>query len=146
LIPNYIRNNISGWSSYSDKVISQKIDENLMGNRVSKSSFSSNIGIDVKEQRVDGSCLSSRKEGKLRCTLMAHESGYQIRIPSNLNKHRLFSTTGYLHQIPCSFISGFTDAEGSFMIKLTKPSLNRGWRIELEYSIRLHVKEIAILS
>lgn len=77
---------------------------------------------------------------------MAHESGYQIRIPSNLNKHRLFSTTGYWHQIPCSFISGFTDAEGSFMIKLTKPSLNRGWRIELEYSIRLHVKDIAILS
>jgi len=85
-----------------------------MGNRVSKSSFSSNIGIDVKEQRVDGSCLSSRKEGKLRCTLMAHESGYQIRIPSNLNKHRLFST----HKIPCSFLSGFTDAEGSFRIKL----------------------------
>ena len=77
---------------------------------------------------------------------MARERGYQIIILSKSNKinHRLFSSTRY--KIPCSFISGFTDAEGSFMIKFTKPSLNRGWKIGLEFSIRLHVKDISVLS
>ena len=81
LVLSYNGNIISGWSNYSGKVTSQKMNESEMGDRVSKSSFNALKG--VKEQRVDGSCLSS--EGKLRYTLMAHESGYPVRIPSNLN-------------------------------------------------------------
>ena len=37
LVPSYIRKYISGWSNYSGKVTSQKIDENQMDNRGSKS-------------------------------------------------------------------------------------------------------------
>jgi len=55
LVPNYIRKNICGWSNDSSKVISQKMRENKMDNRGSKSSIWINLG--VKEQRVDGSCL-----------------------------------------------------------------------------------------
>jgi uncharacterized membrane protein YhdT len=52
LIPNYSRKTISGWSNDSCMVISQKMKETEMGNRGSKSEFTSNC---VKEQRVDGS-------------------------------------------------------------------------------------------
>jgi len=60
LVPSHCRKTMSGWSNYSCKVTSQKIDENKMGNRESKSVcfviFKSTI---VKEQRVDGSwCIN----------------------------------------------------------------------------------------
>jgi NADH:ubiquinone oxidoreductase subunit 5 (subunit L)/multisubunit Na+/H+ antiporter MnhA subunit len=51
-IPNYIRKAISGWTNHSCMVISQKINENLMGYRGSKL----NIKLFEKEQRADGSC------------------------------------------------------------------------------------------
>jgi len=61
------------------------MNESEMGNRVSKSNGLSF----VKEQRVDGSCGCGfsfiPKPQPLRCTLMAHESGYQVRVLSNLN-------------------------------------------------------------
>ena len=52
LIPSCSRKIISGWSNYPGKVISQKMNENEMGNRGSKSVLVSST---VKEQRVDGS-------------------------------------------------------------------------------------------
>jgi len=52
LIPNYIRKIISGQNNYLGTVTSQKMNENLMGYRGSKSANNS-----VKEQRVDGSYL-----------------------------------------------------------------------------------------
>jgi hypothetical protein len=52
--------------------------ENEMGNRGSKSDLKFKS---VKEQRVDGSYLSTHD--KLRCTLMGFERNYQISIPSN---------------------------------------------------------------
>lgn len=60
MIPSFIRKIISGWSNYSGRVISHKIDENKMGNRETKSiaftTFKSTI---VKEQRVYGSwCIN----------------------------------------------------------------------------------------
>lgn len=48
MIPSNIWKSISGWSNDSGKVISQKICENKMDNRGSKSDRS------VKEQRVYG--------------------------------------------------------------------------------------------
>jgi hypothetical protein len=64
LIPSYSRKAFSGWSNYPCMVISQKMSENEMGNRGSKSVLVSST---VKEQRVDGSCFGLSP--KLRCTL-----------------------------------------------------------------------------
>ena len=50
LISSYSRKAISGWSNDPGMVTSQKIDENQMGYRGSKS-----VTNTVKEQRVDGS-------------------------------------------------------------------------------------------
>ena len=54
-VPNCSWKTTSGWSNYSGTVISLKICENKMDNRVSKSTILNNII--VKEQRVDGSWL-----------------------------------------------------------------------------------------
>ena len=56
MIPNYPLKRVSGWINNSGKVISQKINENEMGNRGSKSLciFKNKS---VKEQRVDGSSI-----------------------------------------------------------------------------------------
>ena len=57
MIPNSVWKYISGWSNYSDMVISQGMMEIEMGYRGSKSNIS-NI-VFVKEQRVDGSCIGT---------------------------------------------------------------------------------------
>lgn len=97
MILNYIRKIISGWSNYSGKVTSQKIDENKMGYRGSKSGL---IIKPVKEQRVDGRrsmeiCNSkifkfSNNSMLLRCTLMGFERSYQVKIPSKQLNKKIF--------------------------------------------------------
>ncbi len=99
---------MSGWSNYSCKVKSQKIDENKMGNRESKSVcftiFKSTI---VKEQRVYGSWCINLINSK--CTLLgsavsktggwiiAHYGSvrnYQNKILfKQINKIRFYSTS-----------------------------------------------------
>jgi hypothetical protein len=63
LIPSYNRKAISGWNNYPCMVTSQKMSENEMGYRGSKSEFlNPQPNRDsVKEQRVDGSyCIKSK--------------------------------------------------------------------------------------
>ena len=57
LIPSYSRKAISGQNNYLGMVTSQKMNENEMGYRGSKSEFQipQPTEISVKEQRVDGS-------------------------------------------------------------------------------------------
>ena len=93
LIPSYIRKAVSGWSNYPCKVISQKMSENEMGYRGSKSEniYPQPYKVSVKEQRVDGSCFGIYPQ--LRCTLMDFERYYQVKILSKqLNFKRNFST------------------------------------------------------
>lgn len=55
LIPSCKRKITSGWSNYSEMVTSQKMNENKMDDRGSKSIITRNsLVIIVKEQRVDG--------------------------------------------------------------------------------------------
>jgi hypothetical protein len=105
-------------------VTSQKMIENEMGYRGSKSEIQSPQPneISVKEQRVDGSYLGmTRNISKLRCVLMGCESSYQVKIPSKqLNRRYNYSTlitAAQRHEINPWFLTGFTDAEGSFTIK-----------------------------
>ena len=115
LIPSYSRKGISGQNNYLGKVTSQKIDENQMGDRGSKSEIQSpqpNV-FSVKEQRVDGSYFGFIP--KLRCTLMAFERKYQIKVLSKQLKKRNFcSTQVHLSRLDPWFVTGFCDGEASF--------------------------------
>jgi hypothetical protein len=155
LVPSYIRKAISGQNNYLGRVISQKIDENQMGDRGSKSEILSPQPkrIFVKEQRVDGSYFGYYP--KLRCTLMGFERNYQVKIPSNQLNKKLFSTLktnaeankNYEAEITPWVLTGFVDAEGCFSIKIQQNAkLKTKWRVRPVFSITLHVKELALLE
>ncbi|OSX56117.1 hypothetical protein POSPLADRAFT_1160973 [Postia placenta MAD-698-R-SB12] len=150
MVPSYSRKAISGQNNYLGTVTSQKIDENQMGNRGSKSEFQSPQPneISVKEQRVDGSYFGFYP--KLRCTLMGFERSYQIKIPSNqLKLLKFFSTLNSKPETEINpwFITGFADAEGCFSIKIQQNAkLSLKWRVRPVFSITLHIKDIAILE
>ena len=117
LIPSDNWKIICGWSNYSDKVTSQKINENEVGYRGSKS----NLNRFVKEQRVDGSWLLCKKAvpyRSLRYTLMDFERNYQLRTQTNQLINRFFSTIPNNSPLNSWFITGFSDAEASFIISI----------------------------
>jgi len=120
LVPSNIWKDISGPINNWGKVTSQKICENKMSYRGSKSTVVKNTV--EKEQRVDGSYINNLV---LRSTLMGSVSSYPIRILSNqINKLRHYSTNSdsKLHDYILNphFITGFADAESSFMILILK--------------------------
>ena len=62
------------------------------------------------------------------------------------SKVRLYSTNLTSHLNPW-FITGFADAEGSFILKISKsPKYKAGWKVEPVFSIGLHVKDLRILE
>ena len=146
---------MSGWSNYSCTVISQKMNESEMGNRGSKSEVSFQLPqpnlneISVKEQRVDGSYFGS-KSPKLRCTLMDCENSFQFKIPSKqLNKkfYSSLSASNNIKNLNPWFITGFTDAEGCFTIKVQhNAKLKTKWRIRPVFSITLNSKDLNLLE
>jgi hypothetical protein len=128
-------------------VISQKMSENKMGYRGSKSEFHNPqpIEISVKEQRVDGSYFGSKKIPRLRCTLTGGESRYHIKIPSKQLNQRTFST--FKNVLNPWFITGFTDAEGCFSIGIRPDAkLKNKWRVLPVFIIKLHKKDFIILE
>ena len=88
-----------------------------MGNRGSKPVCLSRT---EKEQRLDGSCWikSLKKPIQLRYNLMGFERSYQIKIPSTQIINRTFSTLASQMKIDPWFVTGFSDAEGSFIITI----------------------------
>lgn len=151
-----------GWINYSCMVTSLKASEKNVGYRGSKSVFDLNIGevyksSTVKEQRVYGSSIRNPLNSlMLRCTLKGFERSYQVRIPSNHpNNLRLSSTsssilsnspkTGYT--LKPYFVTGFTDAEGSFIVRVRKnPKAKAGWSVETKFSMCIHKKDRAVLE
>jgi LAGLIDADG DNA endonuclease family protein len=141
-IPNLNRKIYSGWSNYSGKVKIKKIYENKMEYRGSKS-----VKKPVKEQRVDNSwhdliCL--------RYTLMNFERNYQVKIPSNqIKKLRFFSSDSNIKPFKLNsyFLTGFSDAESSFIILILKDKRNKtGWTVKTRFSIGLHKKDKSTLE
>ena len=121
-------------------VISLKASERNVGNRGFKSVACLNSPashnynhVTVKEQRVDGSCigLNTFKDDNvpmLRCTLMGFERSYQINNPSKqIFKYSTEVSTNLSKNSSLNpwFISGFTDAEGSFIISIVKDPYTR---------------------
>jgi hypothetical protein len=98
--------------------------ETEQGNRGSKSEIlqtQSPKRVSVKEQRVDGSWFLAQQVRNLRFTLMGGESYYQINYPSK--QFKIYFST--LHsdinvQLNPYWVTGFTDAEGTFTVVLDK--------------------------
>jgi LAGLIDADG endonuclease len=147
LVPSYIRKAISGWINYPCMVTSQKMMETEMGYRGSKSKFVTQPDF-VKEQRVDGSwSIAKNKQMLLRCTLMGFERNYQIKIPTNQLNNRSFSTLATQTKINPWVLTGFSDAESSFIISMYRDyNSNTGWRVTPNFSIHIHIKDIALLE
>jgi hypothetical protein len=155
LIPSHIWKYMSGWTNYSGMVTSQNIYESLIGNRGSKSvCIDSNIT--VKEQRVDGSWHGNRLSC-LRYTLMGFERNYPTKILTNqLVNTRSYSTSlineGRYDNNPNLiinpyFLTGFADAEGSFVLSITKSNhVRSGWVIKPRFQIHLHKKDLFVLE
>jgi LAGLIDADG endonuclease len=128
-----------------------------------------NPGI-VKEQRVDGSCTNLKSTGLvLRCrslllaelaaNLLSFEKNFLIKNLSNQVVKRNYTTRVVLSECLNKqsfanfqifnpwFITGFTDAEGSFVISVVKdPQSKTGWNLILRFKIDLHIKDLSILE
>lgn len=133
------------------KVTSHEINESAMGNRVAKSdsnyieyNFSQSLfSLFVKVQRVYGStciglsfilslgfiyilynnaCIECGIQ--VRYTLMVQETEYPVKILSNLLISNIMLTARHeVVKLDPKFITGLTDAEGSFSIKISKIGL-----------------------
>jgi len=146
MIPSYNRKVISGQNNYLGMVTSHMMSENEMGDRGSKSEFLNPQPkeIFVKEQRVDGSYFGLNP--KLRCTLTGFERNYPFKIPSKQFNNKSFSTI-IKSKINPWFLTGFTDAEGCFSIKIQKNTkLKTKWRVRPGFSITLHIKDLFLLE
>jgi hypothetical protein len=135
-------------------VTSLNASERNVGNSGSKSVIPLR-GIAVKEQRVYG-CICGMNLSHIRCTLTGFERNYLVKNHSNLIIQRR------LYSIECSlnddinklpqlnepwFVSGFTDAEGCFMVLIRKSPKNKsGWQLEANFTINLHTRDIELLK
>lgn len=105
----------------------------------------------VKEQRVYASWYDL---SYLRCTLLGLERNRSIKIPSNqimqtrlyTNSHNTNTNTPSMLILPW-FVTGFTYAEGCFMLIARKtPNSQIGWKIEANFSINLHKRDVKLLN
>nr|YP_007475350.1 hypothetical protein H911_mgp01 [Microbotryum lychnidis-dioicae]AGE14564.1 hypothetical protein [Microbotryum lychnidis-dioicae] len=135
MLPNCIWKHTSGWTNHSGMVTRYDMNESEMGNRVSKSVSA------VKEQRVDGS--SYDLWSWLRYTLMVREIGCLVNVPSKLIPSEGHLSGDFMYPW---FVTGFTDAEGCFNVKLTKSEGKLRWRVNVSFLIVLHVKDKALLE
>lgn len=144
------------------------MSENEMDYRGSKSSetietITNNYLIvkGVKEQRVDGNwcfnlsnSLPRRAMLKhLRYTLMGLERGYQVEVPSK--RLKINNSTSSLPLWEASqekvtlnpyFITGFTDAEGSFTVSIYPDErMSTGIRVNAEFKIGLNERDLDLL-
>jgi len=158
MVPNHRRNTVSGWINQSGMVISHKMIESETGYRGSNSVICKSIA--VKEQRLDGS-WGNFTPLPLRYCLMGFARNYQLKIPSKqINRTFSFTSIAASYEIKSqikpemisyllnsNFITGFTDAEGSFIISIQKEPKNKtGWTVKSRFSIGLHEKDREILE
>jgi len=134
-------------------VTSQKIRENEMGYRGSKSDLVHKF---VKEQRVDGSWCINKMH--LRCTLTGFERNRSACNLSNhiINKQLYHTYTSALWTRRYSvasnsslnpwLVSGFTDGDGSFSVSISKKSTGTGYKIQPLFHIGLDQKDLHLLE
>jgi hypothetical protein len=154
-VPSHPFSWIGGWTNHSCMVTSLKASEKNVGNRGSKSVIGESIT--VKEQRVNGSWCGCASYPYLRCTLMGFERNYQNKILTTQLVNKRSYSTSFINdardsnnqglRIDPNFLTGFTDAEGSFVLSITKSNTVRsGWIIKPRFQIHLHKKDLFILE
>ena len=149
------------------------MNENEMDNRVSKSEFKLDHKKDlvlnsVKEQRVDGSWPLFIKANpinikrSLRYTLIGLERGCRsfnnvglfsntiesskIKILTKVSLSKNYNTLAKCNLDPL-FLTGFSDAEGSFIISIYRDEKSKfKWRVSAYFSIHIHVKDVLLLE
>ena len=138
------------------------MSEKTMDNRGSKSTadFSTSTkhkSAVVKEQRVDGSWQVGYASC-LRYTLIGFERNRLVNVLSKnkIQSYKRYYTMGMTKlssSLPTSiktcvinpwFVTGFTDAEGCFMIQVRKRKNN--WYSEARFVIALHKKDLPLLN
>ena len=76
-----------------------------------------------------------------------HLNSQKILVRSRGTQKQNFSTSPDLPSLHPWFITGFTDAEGCFMINILKePKMKVGWRVQPVFQIGLHVKDENLLK
>lgn len=149
LVPSLMRKYTSGQSNYLGMVTSQKMIENEMGNRGSKSVLGP-----VKEQRVDGSWFLTLTVRSLRCTLMGFERNYQIKVLSKQLNKRNFCNSAYGQvqftevRLDPWFVTGFCDGEASFSVAIyidKRIKKRVAWVVKVSFQISLHTRDMALL-
>jgi len=129
-------------------VTSQKVSEKKVGNRGSKTVIFPNTA--VKEQRVDDSWCTNLVH--LKYTLMGFERNYLAKIPSDqVIQRRSYSSIIKSTQSSVALnpwlITGFIDAEGSFMVRIRKSHMYAtGWHVVALFSVTLDKKDLYILQ
>jgi len=74
----------------------------------------------------------------LRPKLLEHRRFYSSATKTDLNNK---------YSLNPSFITGFIDGEGSFIVSILKnPRYNTGWEVQASFSISLHKKDLALLK
>ena len=153
LIPSHIWKYMSGWSNYSGMVTSQKICENKMDYRESKSVVGKKPTT-VKDQRVDGSG-QEKLSSCLRCILTGFERNSDINILSKQIHRRFFTSIGankidqieFKSEINPWFLTGFSDGEASFIVYIQKTDNTKiGWATWVAFEINLSDKDLSILK
>lgn len=78
---------------------------------------------------------------------MGLERGYQLKIHANQFLIRTHSTLCNFQPLNPWFITGFSDAESSFIISIYKNSDNKlKWRTSAYFSIHVHVKDLPLIK
>ena len=153
LVPNLEWKFGGGKSNDFYKVTSQKMSENEMGDRGSKSVICKSIT--VKEQRVDGSYIDSNLKSKntlinnsmLRCTLTGFERSYRVKALSSITNKRFYSSKEANSNLNPWAVVGFSDAESSFMVRIRKNSKYKtGWLVVALFSVTLDKRDLFLLE
>ena len=77
---------------------------------------------------------------------MGCESNYQVKVPSK-QLIRNFSTIKNPSNLNPWFLTGFSDAESSFVISIYRDEKSKlKWRVTASFSIHIHIKDIALLE
>lgn len=76
---------------------------------------------------------------------MGLEIGYQIKIPAKQLNNRGYSTLLNKLMINPWFLTGFSDAESSFVIQINKNKKGT-WQVQTVFVIELHSKDLYLLK
>lgn len=77
---------------------------------------------------------------------MGFERNYQVKVLTNQLLNKFYSTLNYQKLNPW-FITGFADAEGSFIISIYKNAKSKlKWRVSAYFSIHVHKKDLPLLK